>query len=169
MSTTPVLAPESEAARPPASRSRLLWTFALIAVVVIGAVALWLVLADEGEPTATFDGETATYSGPTSFESGVITFTFDATEYDTDVAFVVIEILDETMTMADIEAYSAENSASPATVPPFAGRAYITFATPDDVVEKEITLAEGTWLVSANTAPDQTDRVYPAALLEVTG
>ncbi len=149
------------------NRSRLLWILTLIAVVAIVGVGLWFVLAGDDVPKATFDGERATYSGPSSFEAGAITFTFDATDYNTEVAFVVTEITDEAMTLADIEAYATANSAR--SVPAWAGRFHIVFVTPDEVVETEFTLTEGTWLVSTNTAPDDTDRVFPAGLIEVTG
>lgn len=149
------------------SRSRLLWTLALIAVVAIVGVGLWFVFAGDDVPKATFDGERATYSGPASFEAGVVTFTFDATAYDTEVAFVVTEITDDAMTMADIEAYAADNPAS--SVPSWSGAFRITFVTPDEVIEKDLTLTEGTWLVSVNTSPRDTDTVFPARLIEVTG
>lgn len=149
------------------SRSRLLWTLALIAVVAIVGVGLWFLIAGDDVPKATFDGERATYSGPTSFEAGAITFTFDATDYDTEVAFVVTEITDDAMTLADIEAYTDTNSAR--SVPAWAGRFHITFVGPDAAVETDLTLTEGTWLVSTNTAPDDTDRVFPAGLIEVKG
>ncbi|MDH3731500.1 MAG: hypothetical protein OES13_10340 [Acidimicrobiia bacterium] len=174
MSETDVLTPEPSAdeagshVTDAGNRSRLLWTLALIAVVAIVGIGLWFVLAGDDVPKVTFDGETATYSGPTSFEAGTVTFTFDATDYDTEVAFVAVHIVsDDAMTMADFEAYAAENSARSA--PPWAGVYHINYVTPDEAVNKELRLTEGTWLVVVSTAPNDSDTVFPAALIEVTG
>jgi hypothetical protein len=100
-----------------------LWILGLIVVVAIAAVGLWFLFGDEGEPTATFDGQAATYSGPTSVAAGEITFTFDATEYDSPngVMFLVAEVTDDSITLEEIEAVAAAQPAS-GPIPPFIGR-----------------------------------------------
>jgi hypothetical protein len=146
-----------------------LWILGLIVVVAIAAVGLWFLFGDEGEPTATFDGQAATYSGPTSVAAGEITFTFDATEYDNPIGvmFLVAEVTDDSVTLEEIEALAAAQPAS-GPIPPFIGR-FESQLVMDEVLEETYTLSEGRWMVSANTSPQDTDRVYPATILEVTG
>ena len=165
MSTAPTPAPESTAQAP--SRSRLLWILVLIVVVAAAAIALWFLLAGD-DPTATFDGQTATYSGPTSLAAGEVTFTFDATEYDNPngVMFIVAQLTDDGITLGDIEAMAAELPAS-GPIPPFVGRVESRLVVADRV-DETYTLSEGRWMVSAHTSPQDTDRVYPATILEVT-
>ena len=133
-------------------------------MIALAGIGFWLIVGD-GEPTATFDGEIASYSGPESFEAGNVTFTFDATEYGDRVTFVVARMSDESLTMADLEAYAADNPGSQ--VADFVATSNVTYVN-DEVVEKEIALTEGTWSVWANTAPDDTNEGHPAVIFEVT-
>ena len=168
MTAPPVHEPLQEG-MPEATRSRLPWiVLGLIVIAAVAGLILWIVLAGDDQPTATFDGQTATYSGPTTLSAGDVTFTFDATEYDSPngVMFLVSELTDDSIGMAAIDAAAAAAPAS-GPVPPFIGRYHPQLAR-GDVVEATFSLSEGRWLVSANTAPQDTDRVYPAAILEVT-
>lgn len=169
MSSTPVVAPErlTDVVRPGRKPIRMLWILLLLALVVVAGLALWIWFGDEGEPSATFDGEVATYSGPESLETGTVTFTFDASAYEGErgVAFIIAEMLDDSLTMADLEAYAEVNPARDK--PPWLGRLEVSFVT--DVIEKDVTLTAGTYSVWANTAPTDGDRAHPAAILEVTG
>ncbi len=154
----------------PRRRARAIWIVIGILVVAAAAVGIWFLVADEGEPTVTFDGSTATYSGPTSFEAGSITFTLDATEYDFPggVAFILVPLSDESLTMADLEAIADEYAANE--IPPGFDvvRARIFFVEAE-VIETDITLSEGRWGVWANTSPMDTNRAHPAAILDVSG
>jgi autotransporter-associated beta strand protein len=140
----------------------------LVAVAAIAGLVLWIVLAGDDQPTATFDGQAATYRGPTTVSAGVVTFTFDATAYDDPdgVAFTVSELTDDTIDMAAIVAAAASTPAS-GPLPPFIGT-YNVKVVVGEVVEASYRLTEGRWVVTANTAPADSDRVYPAAIIEVT-
>lgn len=164
MSTAPTPTPETEAP----GRSRVLWILGLIVIVVAAGIGLWLVFSDEAEPTATFDGQTATYSGPTTLTAGEITFTFDATDYDNPngVMFIVARVTDDAITMEDFEALAASQPAS-GPIPPFVGNIQTNLAV-GEAVESQMVLTEGRWYVGAHTAPQDTDRVHPAAVLEVS-
>lgn len=171
MSTTSPSVDPMEQLPPGAKRSRLPWiVLGLIAIGAIAGLVLWILFAGEdGPPTVTFDGQTATYSGPTSMSAGDVTFTFDATEYanSNGVTFLVDELTDDSITMADIESATAAFPASTGT-PPFVGTQYSEVVV-GDVVEVTFPLSEGRWTVAAATAPQDTDRVHPAAILDVTG
>lgn len=161
-------APERPAETAAPKRGRMLWMIALIVILIIAVVVgVWFLVSDEGTPTATFDGEVATYDGPTTLKAGSVTFTFDASRYEPGVAFVVGEITDATITFEDLEAWTAVNPAQD--VPDFIGTFDVTLATSgDQIVEKDITLDQGIrYGVFANTAPNDTDRAYPAVILEV--
>jgi hypothetical protein len=80
--------------------------------------------------------------------------------------FVVAEVTDDSITLEDLEAEAATRPAS-GSIPPFIGRVE-TSPVVSEVVEETYALSEGRWMVSANTSPEDTDRVYPAAILEVT-
>lgn len=167
MSTTPTFERASAATEPDRSNLRWLWVLALIVVIVAAGIALaWLAFSGDEEPTVTFDGQIATYSGPTSLTAGEITFTFDATEYDSPVMFVVAEVTDDSVTLEDLEAEAAARPAS-GSIPPFIGSVETSLVA-SEVVEETHVLTGGRWMVSANTSPEDTDRVYPAAILEVT-
>lgn len=150
-------------------RGRMLWMIGLIVVLIIAVGAgVWFLVSDEGTPTATFDGKAATYDGPTTLKAGSVTFTFDASEYEPGIAFVIGEINDDSITFADLEAYS-EVDGSGSTSPDFLGGYQIAYAVEGDrIVEKDIKLSAGMrYAVFANTAPTDTDRAHPAAILEV--
>lgn len=163
MTTTPT--PTTAAEAP--SRSRVLWILGLIVLVVAAGIGLWLVFSDDGEPTATFDGQTATYSGPTTLTAGTITFTFDATDYNSPngVVFIVARVTDDSIVMEDIETLAASQPASGPT-PPWVGD-FVSEHVVNEVVESQIAFTEGRWYVGAHTSLADDDRVYPAALLEV--
>lgn len=169
-SMTPPVAPErlADVVHPGRKPIRMLWILALIAVVVIGGLALWIWLGGEEEPTVTFDGTTATYSGPETLEAGTVTFIFDAADYESSraVAFIIAEMTDESLTMEDLEAYSEINPARDK--PPWAGTLQVWLVS--DAIEKDVTLTAGTFSVWASThLPPDEDRAHPAAILEVTG
>lgn len=169
MSTTPLLSPQriTDMAELRGSRVRLLWILGLVALIVAAGLVLWLVFAGEGEPTATFDGETSSYSGPDTFEAGSVLFTLDARAYEPEVMFAVARIADDGLTMDDFEALADEYPAD--VVPPGVFTDFDTSSVvTDTVVEHEFTLTEGRWLLVAATAPDGTNRVHPAAIIEVT-
>ena len=169
MSTTPTSERTPDATKPGGRNLRWLWVVALIVVIVAAGIALaWLAFSGDEEPTVAFDGQTATYSGPTSLAAGEITFTFDATEYDSPngVMFIVAKVTDDSITLEDLEALAATEPAS-GPIPPFIGT-FENFLVRDEVVEVTYTLSEGRWMTSAHTSPQDTDRVYPAAILEVT-
>jgi hypothetical protein len=155
-----------EAVKP--KRGRMLWMIALIVVLIIAlGVAVWFLVSDDGTPTARFDGEVATYDGPDTLEAGSVTVTLDATEYEPEVMFAVAHIVDDNLTMEDFEALADEYTADEA--PPGVFTEFDTSSVvTDEVLEHEFTLTEGRWLLVASTAPDGTNRVHPAAILEVT-
>ena len=155
---------------PGAKRSRMPWMLlGLIAIGAIAGLALWIGFAGEDGPTVTFDGQTATYSGSTTLSAGDVTFTFDATEYanSNGVTFQLGELIDDSITIGVIRSAAAAVPAS-AGAPPFIGTQY-SEAVVGDVVEVTFPLSEGRWTVVAITAPQDTDRVHPAVILEVTG
>ena len=98
---TSVLAPERPATTK-VPRRRWLPTAAIIVVAIaLVAVGIWIVLAADSDPQVTFDGTQSDYSGPTTFTAGEIVVTVDITGYDTDVAFIAVEVVDESMTFGD--------------------------------------------------------------------
>lgn len=151
----------------PRRRPWLMLVVAVIVIALVAGLAWWIGTADEGPPTVTFDGETVTYDGPTSFEAGEVIFTFDSSAYEPGVAFTVGELTDDTITMADTEAWAAAN---PGNVPPeFIGGYSVTFADEGDrIVEKSIDLLPASrYAIWAITAPDDNNQGYPAAIIEV--
>ncbi len=155
---------------PGAKRSRIPWIIlGLIAIGAIVGLVLWIVSAGDDQPTATFDGQTATYSGPATVSAGDVTFTFDASEYanSNGVTFLLGELTDDSIGMSILRTAAASVPAS-AGAPPFIGTQY-SKAVVGEVVEVTYPLSEGRWTVVVATAPDDTDRVHPAAILEVTG
>ncbi len=165
--TSPSVRGPTEQAPPRSKRSWLRWI--VLGLIAIGAaLVLWIALAGGNGPTASFDGQTVTYSGPTTVSAGDVTFTFDATEYanSNGVTFLVAELTDDSITMAAIESAAASIPAS-SPPPPFVGT-YHTKLVVEDKVEQTYSLTEGRWVVNAHTAPQDTDRVHPAVILEVT-
>ena len=151
--------------------SRLLWLGFAAVAAVIAVIGAWFVLAGGDTPKLTFDGEESVYDGPSTFEAGEVTFEFDASAYEPGVAMIVGELTDDSMTLADLKALSAEIPAS-SPPPPFVGQFDVTYVTgeaaEDRVVEHTVTLREGTrYLLTANTSATDTDTVHPAAIIEV--
>ncbi len=151
----------------PTTRSRVPWVFALVVVLVVAAGGVWWALsADDGSPTVTFDGELATYDGPAILDAGEITWTIDASAYEPGAALIVAELRDESLTLADLEQWATENEASVG--PPFIGSLWMTLATYGDRIVDEVhRLEPGIYSVWVNTAPNDTDRAYPVAIIEV--
>lgn len=89
--------------RPATRRPLVLGLLSVFAALVVAAV-VWFVLAGDGTPTATFDGDTVTYDGPTNFDAGEVTFKFDASEYEPGARFAFLPIGDDTLTEADLKA-----------------------------------------------------------------
>lgn len=148
-----------------ADRRRLGFFAVLGALVVIGA--LWFSGGAAQKPTVTFDGITATYAGPTTIGAGVATFTTDTSSYDLDVALVIFEITDDSITMAGLESAAEQYPAS--SMPPFVGEVD-TFVIGSEigVTERSVFLrSETRYGVSIHTSGADTDRVYPATILEV--
>ena len=130
-----------------------------------------MVLSGDDMPTVTFDGEEAVYDGPTTFDAGLVEFHYDVREYEPGVITIVSQLLDDTLTFEAIEADAAENPAS-STPPDYIGRFNMTTITgetaEDRVVDKEVRLDEDTrYLITAHTSRWDTDRVFPAAIIEV--
>ena len=143
------------------------WILVSAAVAVLVALALWFVFSEDAQPTVTFDGQTATYDGPTTFDAGEVTFTFDGSEYERGVAFVIVEVIDDDITLEDFKAWAAENPAR--SVPPFGGTIFVaTTASGDQAFERTVTLeADTRYGVSANTSPTDTDQAHPVVVIEV--
>lgn len=151
----------------PSTSRQIMWLVAALAVILVAALALWFVFDGESTPTVTFDGTMATYDGPSSFEAGEVTFEFDGSAHEPGVAFVVVEITDDSITVDDMKAWEADHTARE--VPGFTGTYTVTMATEGDrIVEKTVDLQSGKrYALTANTSPTDTDRVHTAAIIEV--
>ena len=117
-------------------------------------------------PKVTFDGVEATYSGPSGFDIGTTNVTVDATAYSDDIAFIALEVADDSMSIQEIEAAAA---ATPGNVqPPWSGATQIMFVGNEEVSEVAPNMfTEGRWLFVVVTSPGDTNRAFPAAVVEV--
>lgn len=115
--------------------------------------------------TVTFDGESCVYEGPSAVKSGTqISFEFEATATPDEVAFVVVGIAEGTTWDEVVEA--AETLPASGQAPSFVRIDRVdVHIGPGSLLA---TLVGDQYLVSCNTAPEDTDRVHPAALIEVT-
>ncbi len=148
---------------------RFVW-LAVAFLAIVGLIAAWMVFSDDDMPTITFDGEEAVYDGPTTFEPGLVDFRFDASEYEPGVRILIGEFKDDSMTLEDVIAEEPEIGAGG--VPVYLGRFTITDLMADEaegrIVDKSIRLDEDTrYLISAHTSRWDTDRAFPAAIIEV--
>ena len=153
----------------PARRSPVPWIMALVLVAVIaGGIVAWLMVRGPGEPIVTFDGVEATYSGPDTFVAGQSdVFTFDNSAYGEDV-MVILAQLREPMTLEELEADAAVRPASEGK-PDYIALFTMHFVPAGEITEPSVVLAgEGTWVVTVQTAPDDTDTVFIAELVEAT-
>lgn len=150
-------------------RSLMPWVIGLVLIAVIaGGIVAWLMLRGPGEPTVTFDGVEATYSGPDTFvvnQSDV--FTFDNSAYDEDVMVIIAQLRDP-MTLEELEADAAIRPASEGK-PDYIALFTMHYVPAGEITEPSVVLAgEGTWVVTVQTAPDDTDTVFVADLVEAT-
>lgn len=153
----------------PIRSNRLMWFVIAAAVVVVAVITTWLAIDDSSTPTLTFDGESITYDGPTTFDAGEVTFVMDASDYGPGVALLISELNDDSITVDDAKAYAADHSAT--RVPSWVEDFEAFFATAEDpedrVIEKTVTLnADTRYLLSANTAPSDTDYIHVAAIID---
>ena len=103
MDTTQSSSTTGEAPRSDTKGRRWPWALALAAIVTVGGIAAWLLLADgEGRPTLTFEGDALTYSGPMTFDERVITLENTS---DGSAAFAWGLISDDSITLEDEVAY----------------------------------------------------------------
>lgn len=117
----------------------------------------------EIEAKVVFDGATCSYAGPLVVPAGVkIGFDFDATAKAESVALVVLGVAEGTTWEEVLE--GAEMPASGPVFPEWAKTDKIHVDFPGTMTTA---LEAGEYVVTCNTAPSDTDRVHPAALLEV--
>ena len=140
----------------------------LAVIAVLGAL---IIFDGDDTPTVTFDGVEAVYGGPTTFEAGQYEFHYDVSEYEPGVIIIVSQLLDDSVTFDDVKADAEENPAS-STPPEYIGRFNMTTVTgetaEDRVVDKMVRLDDDTrYLITAHTSRSDTDRVFPAAIIEV--
>ena len=149
---------------------RVPWLVIAAIVAVLAVIGAWFVLSGDGTPTLTFDGETAVYDGPTKFDAGEVTFEFDASEYEPGVAMIVGKLATD-ITLEEVQALTDEIPAS-SPPPPFVADFEIFYVVAPDaddrIIERTVELdADSRYLLTANTAPDDTDRAHPAVIIEV--
>jgi hypothetical protein len=117
------------------------------------------------EAKVVFDGEACAYQGPLVVPAGAeMTFDFEATARPENVALVVIGVVDGTTweeITHDAEAFPASTDNIPSWV---RVDALDVRLTPGSLT---VPLEVGSYAVTCNTSPMDTDRVYPAALIEV--
>jgi hypothetical protein len=122
-------------------------------------------VASEVDAKVVFDGETCLYLGPLVVPGGSeVTFAFEATARPENVALVVLGVHEGT-TWEEILADSADLPASTDTIPAWAKAEDLNVRFSSGHLTKALEV--GDYLVSCNTAPEDTDQVYPAAMIEV--
>ena len=106
-----------------------------------------------------FDGENCSYLGPVVIPAGTeATFEFDDTAHP---AALVVLLVEEGTTWDQVVEATGPGTAR---VPPsWVVNMWVQIETGSLVT----TLGEGNYLVTCNTAPDDTDAVHPAALIQV--
>lgn len=155
---------ESESLRS-GMRSDFMLAAIIVALLVAAAAAIWVAFVDNTYPEVRFDGAEAVYDGPETVEPGLVTLTFDARDYSKPVAFMVSELTDDSMTFSDFEQYAEITPAD--MVPGFVGVFKMKVVPGGEQVERDLILQEGRWLLSVHTSPEDTNTIFPAALLEV--
>jgi hypothetical protein len=86
-----------------------------------------------------------------------------------DVAILSMRLTDRSIGLAEIEDWAAEHSAQ--RIPPFVAWPSSDIAYLADDVMREtlaVTLDPGRYVLTCNTAPEGSDRAFPAAVLLVT-
>ena len=146
-------------------RESVAWALALGFAIIAAGIVTWLLVAQDDAPMVTFDGTEAVLSGDASVVAGdEIEFTY-RNDGGADMAFVAVELLDPTMTLSDLEAYTATASAQE--VPPWAGEFHITMVAAGEEVTEILILTEGTWTISVNSSPLEGDRIFASQLIDV--
>lgn len=149
------------------ARSDFLLTAVVVALLVTAAAALWVAFVDTSYPQVRFDGVAAQYDGPSELRAGGVTFTFDARDSASPVSFVISELTDDSVTLADVRAY-AKNAPADST-PDFVGIVKLKMVAGGQSLDHDTILREGRWLISVHTSVDDTNTIFPAALVEVRG
>jgi hypothetical protein len=130
--------------------------------------ALIEVMSDAIEVNVVFDGDSCSYEGPLTVPSGArVNFDFEATARPDHVALVVVGVVDGTTW----EEVTHDADTIPASVPNADIPSWIEVDDLDTLIgpgSMEKVLDGGTYFVSCNTSPKDTDRVYPATFIETT-
>jgi len=136
-------------------------TFAAVFCVLVLFVTA---CGSDSEPTVRFDGQECDYSGPRNFDVGLVSFTF-VNDYKLEATAAVFR-LEKPATWNDFLTYAQAN---PASDPPD----YVNLfglkdadAGTDDSFTVDLS-QPGTWGVTCLTTSEDTDRIFPAAPLEV--
>lgn len=117
------------------------------------------------EAKVVFDGDSCAYHGPLVVPGGAeMTLDFEATARPENVALVVMGVVDGT-TWEEVVRDADTIPASTTEIPPWIRVDDLDARiTPGSLT---VPLEVGNFAVTCNTSPEDTDRVYPAALIEV--
>jgi hypothetical protein len=153
---------QHEGSTRPGTRSDVTLTILAMALIAVAGAVIWMALVGNGSSKVVFDGQAARYSGPASVDAGAVVFDL-VNDSDRDAAFMLSKITDDTMSLADLDAYAADAKAT--NIPSWVGRFRQNIIPAGESAEREITLDEGRWWVTVHTAPDDENRVISAGML----
>jgi hypothetical protein len=127
------------------------------------------VAAESAVMNVAFDGNSCTYTGPTQLLAGEGRITFERASGTEQVALVVSRLGagEAAVDLAAAEEWAATHSAR--AIPPWLVGVDVDYLA-DDVVSLQFltTFETARYLVSCNTSPEGTDRVYVGNILTVT-
>jgi hypothetical protein len=113
-----------------------------------------------------FTGESCDYRGPLSLAAGRAEFSVERLAGTEPVAVLVLRIVDDEVTLADVTAWAAEQPGE--RIPPGVSNLGTAVYLTEDVADVlSMPLYAGRYVLTCNTAPEGTNRAYPAAVLEV--